>query len=233
MTCCGSTPVAELLSLLRPGRLHARLTATPGRNDLIFEVWRNSADNRPIRDGLSSPMPTPDHAGNAAGCPGLVPARRSHAGKATAALLTQGHSPGHMPGVMQFVVDRCALSAAGTRSNRDLCRGRHDARSPVACTCWPRRANNALRSARASTAPPRAFSSLRADALEHARRPPPAHPGPRNGRYGPRPSERRRDCWIYRRRSSPCGHGAPRIDDPQAAAGLLALLPSSPGKTRS
>ena len=198
-------------------------TATPGKADLIFERLAEFGGQPSDLRRIIITHADIDHAGSAA----AVQARSGasiHAGKATAALLTQGRSPRHMPGVMQFVVDRfvryprpepgrIVTFAAG--DTMPVLGGLHVLAAPGHTPD-----QHALYS-------PATGVLFAGDALNT-----------RGGRLQLTPARVTADMAAAERTAarlldlSPavvaCGHGAPLIDDPQAVAGLLALLPLHP-----
>ncbi len=80
-------------------------TATPGKADLIFERLAEFGGQPADLRRILITHADIDHAGSAA----AIQARSGatiHAGEATATLVAQGRSPRHMPGLVQFVMDR-------------------------------------------------------------------------------------------------------------------------------
>lgn len=194
-------------------------TATPGKADLIFERLAEFGGRPADLRRIIITHADMDHAGSAA----AVQARSGatlYAGQATAALLTQGRSPRHMPGVVQFVIDRFVryprpdAGRIETLAEGDTLPVLGGLRVLAAPGHTPDQ--HALYS-------PGAGVLFAADALNT-----------RGGRLQLTPARMTADMAAAERTAarllalSPavvaCGHGAPLIDDPQAVAGLLAHL---------
>lgn len=202
-------------------------TATPGKAGLIFERLAEFGGRPADLRRIIITHADMDHAGSAA----AVQVRSGatiHASEATAALLAQGRSPRHMPGVVQFVIDRFVryprpdAGRLETLAEGDMLPVLGGLRVLAAPGHTPDQ--HALYS-------PSAGVLFAGDALNT-----------RGGRLQLTPARMTADMAAAERTAArllalaptvvACGHGAPLIDDSQAVVDLLAhLAPLSEGPT--